>query len=164
MSQYPMWDPRGYCGIPWLPTASRVDLAGCRGTPRDPTWDLEGARGVPWKFTRKLPREPSVGIHEILLNARALGLGSEYGLGVSRELGGSHGNSEKLGGPRGRSWELVGSTMRDRSGSIAGSYGNSWEQNKTTRKGLHRNPRKPVHPRGNPRIPKRSCGITSDNA
>ena len=69
------------------------------GFPRHPGWDLAGGRGITWELTHKLPREPSVGSHEIPWDAMALGWDTE----------GSYDPRDRTTsqvGTRGRSWHV----------------------------------------------------------
>ena len=101
--QDPMWDPKGYRRIPRHPAACH-NIPG--GISRYSMGSYLGSRAMSWDpmgFTRKLPREPCVGAHEILWDAMALGVGLriEYGIGLSRELAGLHGSLQELGETRG---------------------------------------------------------------
>ena len=90
-----------------------------------------------------------------------LGLGS----GVVRDLAGSRGNSWEFVGIRGILWHQqvetswVSRRYRQVTRELAGIRGNSWVQHRQL-PGTRGNPRKPVHPCGNPLTSKRYCDIT----
>lgn len=49
---------------------------GSHGNPRDPTWGAVGSRGILSEFTRRFPREPSVGAYGMPLKYRGVAASS----------------------------------------------------------------------------------------